>query len=54
MFSCSIQKNETTGNCELKIDKELPKELILKTYEEMASIPLDNAISGWHNSYTCI
>lgn len=50
----SVIKPDNTEHCALKIIRELPTELILDTYENMVNTPLENAISGWHNSYTCI
>jgi branched-chain amino acid transport system substrate-binding protein len=41
-----------SNQCELVIDEII--EDSLSDFEELISLPLDNAVSGWFNSYTCI
>jgi branched-chain amino acid transport system substrate-binding protein len=43
-----------SGNCQLSITGEIATNEIEAAYEEMIAAPLDNATSGWYNSYTCI
>ena len=43
----------TAGNrCELVIDETL--ENTDADFETLIALPLENAVSGWYNSYTCI
>jgi len=42
------------GNCELSITGTIQMEEIESSFDEMISTPLENAISGWYNSYACI
>lgn len=51
LYETSILKDEN-GTCKVVIEKQM--ENILPDFEEFVTIPTENAISGWYNSYTCI
>lgn len=53
MYEVSVTSDET-GNCELFIGSSIGVDHLLTSYEAFTSIPIDNAVSGWYNSYTCI
>lgn len=50
LYEASIVENE--GMCEVKIGHEIKN--IKEEFEEMCQLPLENNISAWYNSYTCI
>ena len=45
---------EKDGKCDLSITDTIQIEEVESAFEEMVSVPLENAISGWYNSYACI
>jgi branched-chain amino acid transport system substrate-binding protein len=45
---------EKDGKCELSVTGTISVEEIESAYEEMIAVPLENSISGWYNSYTCL
>lgn len=51
LYEAVIIKNEK-GNCDLRIDKKI--ENTLSSFEDLCNQTLDNVISAWNNSYTCI
>lgn len=51
LFETSVQKDEN-GNCSVQIEKQIENSLV--DFEQFVTIPTENAISGWYNSYTCI
>lgn len=53
MYSTTIIETEN-GKCALGELNELPSEFILSSFESLVKQPLNNAISGWYNSYVCI
>ena len=42
------------GMCELEIIGKIGLDRTMEAYRQMVSLPLNNATSGWVNSYTCI
>lgn len=50
LYEASIIENE--GMCEVEIGQEIKN--IKEEFEEMCQLPLENNISAWYNSYTCI
>jgi len=52
MYYAKVEaKNE---KCTLAIKDTIPIEIIEEEYQYMVVQPLNNAISGWFNSYVCI
>lgn len=51
LYETIVQKDEA-GNCSLVIEKQVADSL--SDFEQFTSLPTENAISGWYNSYTCI
>lgn len=51
LYETSIQQDEN-GTCKIVIERQV--ENILPDFEQFVTIPTENAISGWYNSYTCI
>lgn len=47
-------KPDAKGNCSLHVMQKIPRNQTMDCYEKMVETPLENAVSGWHNSYTCI
>lgn len=50
LYEASIIENK--GMCEVEIGPEIKN--IKEEFEEMCRLPLENNISAWYNSYTCI
>jgi branched-chain amino acid transport system substrate-binding protein len=50
LYEASIIENK--GMCEVEIGPEIKN--IKEEFEEMCQLPLENNISAWYNSYTCI
>lgn len=50
MYEVEVKDNGN-GNCSLEIIKTVDQPI--GDFEEMMIIPLEGAISGWYNSYTC-
>lgn len=50
LYEATIIENK--GMCEVKIGQEIKN--IKEEFEEMCQLPLENNISAWYNSYTCI
>jgi branched-chain amino acid transport system substrate-binding protein len=51
MYEAILEKNES-GHCHLRLTGEQTG--IEKAFEQLCAEPLENAVSGWYNSYTCI
>ena len=51
MYETSIQRNENDG-CSIVIEKRIDE--TSADFEQFIALPMENAISGWYNSYTCI
>ncbi|AEA42095.1 ABC transporter substrate-binding protein [Fluviicola taffensis] len=51
MYKTSIQNNGNDG-CSIIIEKKIDE--TVSDFEEFIALPMENAISGWYNSYTCI
>ncbi len=51
LYEAKLEKSES-GNCKLKLITEHTE--TIKAFEQMSAEPLENAVSGWYNSYTCI
>jgi len=51
MYEASIQHNGN-GGCSIVIEKKI--EETVADFEAFISLPMENSISGWYNSYTCI
>ncbi len=56
-FMCPLYKavlnSDRKGNCKPLLFEQIEKDAYC-TFEEIVSSKLDNAVSGWYNSYTCI
>jgi branched-chain amino acid transport system substrate-binding protein len=52
LYEATLLNND--GKCELAITGTIEPEPVEAAYEAMIAAPLENAISGWYNSYTCI
>lgn len=53
MYDAHVEKN-ASGNCTLVIDGTISADETAAAFEELVLQPVENAVSGWHNSYTCI
>lgn len=51
MYETLIQNNGSEG-CSIVIEKTINE--TVSDFEEFIALPMENAISGWYNSYTCI
>ena len=51
MYETSIE-NDGKGGCLVVIEKRIDE--TIADFEQFVAIPMENAISGWYNSYTCI
>jgi branched-chain amino acid transport system substrate-binding protein len=51
LFQVSLVKN-SEGYCELSVDRTLTD--TTKTFDHMSAESLEEATTGWYNSYTCI
>jgi branched-chain amino acid transport system substrate-binding protein len=51
LYRIHLEQGEN-NRCELVIDETI--EDTSAAFEELIALPLDNAVSGWFNSYTCI
>ncbi len=50
----ALLKENKEGGCALEVLEEIPADQVLDAYVEMSGVPLENATSGWYNSYVCI
>lgn len=51
LYEATISKDANDG-CYMIIEKQV--EEMIPDFEEFIALPMENAISGWYNSYTCI
>ena len=51
LYEAKIE-NDGTGHCAVKIVSEISD--VAGAYESLRSQPIEESVSGWFNSYTCI
>ncbi len=51
MYETNIEDNGN-GGCKIVVEKKIDE--TITDFEQFIATPMENAISGWYNSYTCI